>query len=258
MSEQVTFLQVPVNLRVLYEFAARRAWGHKCGFDEGRALHHALGEVFGPKSLQPFRLMVPPRKRDAVIYAYSLMSFDELYQNVKICPPDLAEVFNCAGINHKHLDTSFATDHRLGFDIRIRPFRRVKKVGQSKKSTREIDVYQHAADRNGHEKEWHVENSRESVYRAWLAERLGKAAELESAKLVRFQRTIAVRKCAGVGPDAGGKGVIEGPDAVMQGVLKIKDGAVFSEMISKGLGRHKTYGYGMILLRPANRLPLKG
>ena len=32
-------------------------------FDEGRALHHLLGEAFGPGALQPFRLVVAPRAR---------------------------------------------------------------------------------------------------------------------------------------------------------------------------------------------------
>lgn len=244
MSDQITFLKIPVDLRALYELAANRGWGGKHDFDEGRALHHALAEVFGPKSLQPFRLMVPPRKQGAVIYAYSSLSCDELHQNIQISPPDIEGVFDCSEIKSKSLQTNFATGHRLGFDIRIRPIRRLKK---DQKSTREIDVYQHAAEHNGDVPGWHDENTRESVYRAWLAERLEKAAKLESAKLARFVRSIAARS----------KGV-EGPDAVMQGVLKVTDEAAFADFVSKGIGRHKSYGYGMILLRPASRPPLKG
>lgn len=247
MNNQVTFLHIPVSLRALYELSARRGWGSKRGFDEGRALHHALGEVFGPKSLQPFRLMVPPGKQDATIYAYSTLTYDDLQKNISISPPDIEDVFICSEIRHKPLSTSFAIGHRLGFDIRIRPIRRVKKDESRKKSEREIDVYQHAAERNGDVEGWHAKNTRESVYRAWLAERLEKAAILESANLTRFQRSIAVRATG-----------IYGPDAVMQGVLNVKDVSAFADVITKGLGRHKTYGYGMLLLRPANREPFKG
>lgn len=247
MSDQVTFIQVPLNLRELSVVSGRRGWGSVRGFDEGRALHHALGEIFGPKSLQPFRLMVTPHKMDAVIYAYSTLSYDELRQNIQISPPDIEGVFDCAGLRHKTLDTSFALDHRLGFDIRIRPIRRLKKDDKSNRGTREIDAYQHAAESYGNEPDWHKENTRESVYLAWLAERFGSAAILESANLVRFQRTIAARDRS-----------IEGPDAVIQGVVRVKDEEAFASLISKGVGRHKAYGYGMILLRPANRPPLKG
>lgn len=247
MSDQVTFIQVPLNLRELSVVSGRRGWGSVRGVDEGRALHHALGEVFGPKSLQPFRLMITPHKMDAVIYAYSTLSYDELRQNIQISPPDIEGVFDCSGLRHKTLETWFSQEHRLGFDIRIRPIRRLRNEDRKIKSGREIDVYQHAVENHIDEPEWKNDNSRESVYLAWLAERFGSAAILESANLVRFQRTIAARDRS-----------IEGPDAVIQGVVRVKDEEAFASLISKGVGRHKAYGYGMILLRPANRPPLKG
>ena len=43
----------------------------------------------------------------------------------------------------------------------------------------------------------------------------------------------------------------EGPDAVMRGVLTITDPDAFSSLLASGIGRHRAYGYGMLLLRPA-------
>ena len=89
--------------------------------------------------------------------------------------------------------------------------------------------------------------SREEVYRDWLAERLkrfgGARLELESATLVSFQRTRAVRRLRGAHS--------EGPDALMRGTLEVTDGNAFGELLAGGVGRHRAYGYGMLLLRPA-------
>ena len=43
----------------------------------------------------------------------------------------------------------------------------------------------------------------------------------------------------------------EGPDVVMRGVLTVTDPDAFSNLLAHGIGRHRAYGYGMLLLRPA-------
>jgi CRISPR system Cascade subunit CasE len=43
----------------------------------------------------------------------------------------------------------------------------------------------------------------------------------------------------------------EGPDAILRGELVIRDPAEFAKVLAKGVGRHKAYGCGMLLLRPA-------
>jgi DNA polymerase I len=87
-----------------------------------------------------------------------------------------------------------------------------------------------------------IRGLREEIYRTWLAKRLGKAARLESARMVRFERTKAERRKR-----------LDGPDATFHGELTISDGAAFSELLASGLGRHTAYGYGMLLLRPARQ-----
>ena len=44
----------------------------------------------------------------------------------------------------------------------------------------------------------------------------------------------------------------EGPDALMRGELTVTDGTAFACLLKKGIGRHRAYGYGMLLLRPAD------
>jgi CRISPR system Cascade subunit CasE len=61
--------------------------------------------------------------------------------------------------------------------------------------------------------------------------------------LVSFQRTRVQR---------GGRR-IEGPDAVVHGTLTITDPTAFAALLARGVGRHRSYGYGMLLLRPPQR-----
>ena len=43
----------------------------------------------------------------------------------------------------------------------------------------------------------------------------------------------------------------EGPDAVLAGVLEVTDGEAFAALLRRGVGRHRAFGFGMLLLRPA-------
>ena len=90
-----------------------------------------------------------------------------------------------------------------------------------------------------------MKRSREDVYNDWLREQFQRrgGAQLEKkASLKSFQRTRVIRRR--------GSRPIEGPDAIMSGTLTITDGDEFAELLARGIGRHRAYGYGMLLLRP--------
>jgi CRISPR system Cascade subunit CasE len=46
----------------------------------------------------------------------------------------------------------------------------------------------------------------------------------------------------------------EGPDAVLRGRLQIEDGNGFARLVARGIGRHRAFGFGMLLLMPPGRL----
>ena len=62
--------------------------------------------------------------------------------------------------------------------------------------------------------------------------------------MVSVNRTRVVR---------GSSGAPEGPDAILQGTLAVSNEETFAEILRNGVGRHRAYGYGMLLLRPPNR-----
>ena len=83
--------------------------------------------------------------------------------------------------------------------------------------------------------------TRQDVYQDWLKCKLGNAAIPDQVRLHRFQRSLAMR---------GNKVLSEGPDVIIHGNVTVKDQTLFQQVLRKGIGRHKSFGYGMLLLRP--------
>ena len=252
--------RLSVDLPALSRVAGERGWsrGRRAAFDEGRALHHLLGEAFGPSVLQPFRLVVAPRARAGTLWAYTDADADALRETA--APVALSETAEAA-LPVARLDTKPMPDvatpgRRLGFDIRLRPVVRLasaieapadRKWGQKHgfKAGAEVDAFLSAALRNpDREAMQDAGRSREAVYTRWLADRLGDAAEIENIRLAAFRRNLAAR--------GDGRGV-EGPDATLHGTLIVRDPKIFAERLRRGVGRHKAYGFGMLLLRPPGR-----
>lgn len=255
----LNLIRVPVATQRLARWAAERGlgWiqrrGSTAGFDEGRALHHLIGEVFGPDALGPFRLLVPPRRTTANLYSYSMLDAGALREAAAIHEwPDHLKVLSLDGLASKSMPATWRAGQRLGFDLRSRPVRRLRSdletpLGRISKG-REIDAYllealrRHPAERGGMLR---ANRTREAVYLDWLAERLDSGAELDcqASHVARFRRNRVARGNAGS----------EGPDATFHGTLTVIDPTSFAALLARGVGRHRAYGYGMLLLRPPNR-----
>ncbi len=223
------------------------------GFDEGRALHHLLDELFGPKTIRPFRLLVSPGGHAANLYGYSKHSHKQLQEMVAIHGlPEHIKVVQPARLESKKMPSVWKREQRLGFDLRVRPVRRLKSTlengDNSIRKGAELDAFLiealrlHPKDKLGMA---NCARSRELVYLDWLEARFGGGAEIDrvATRLASFKRTCISRGSSGP----------EGPDVVFHGALAIKDPEHFKELLSRGIGRHRAYGYGMILLRPPNQ-----
>jgi len=253
MSE-LYLIRLPLDLNRLAQWAAERrlGWTHGGGFDEGRALHHLLTESFGKGRLQPFRLVVPPRGTTrAHLYAYSPLAAETLKQEARaVALPEHLGVIELAALEDKPMPTAWQVGRRLGFELRLRPVRRLLKPlalpgGRPFGVGDEVDAFLVEALRHfpGVPPE-DSPLSREAVYRDWLGERLAGSATLltETVRLASFQRHRAERRGA----------VLEGPDALLRGDLEIKEPQAFQAALAQGVGRHRAYGFGMLLLRPAS------
>lgn len=241
-------IELPLSLKAVHLWAGGRKLGAQ--YDEGLALHHLLGETFGPAVLQPFRLLVAPRAQDGTLYAYAAMDAGALRQKARASlTPSHAEMIALDRLRSlPRPAASWSAGQRLGFDLRIRPVVRLASplTGQDDNGTAvsfrkgaEVDAFLAAGLRG-------KLATREAAYLDWLAERLAPAAvlDLTATRLASFQRTRIQRD---------GKR-LEGPDAVLHGTLTITDPSGFADLLTKGIGRHRSYGYGMLVLRPPQRV----
>lgn len=248
-------VRAPVDTGRLARWASERGWaGSKDAvYDEGCALHHLVTEVWGPGVLSCFRFLVPPRRRAGNLYAYSAMDAEALRAAADVqALPEHLKVLRLEGLESKLMPADWRAGQRLGFDLRARPIRRLRRdlngPRERVRAGREVDAFLVEALRGHPEAPDGMSNegrTRQEVYLDWLAERLTPTATLDrsATRLVRFRRQRVARE----NHDS------EGPDATVHGVLVVADPTAFSALLMRGVGRHRAYGYGMLLLRPPGR-----
>lgn len=255
-------ISAPLSMNHFRRWAGRRqcALIRRGTFDEGFALHILLSELFGKSELQPFRLIAPRRGREATLYAYTDVDKVSLQETARMTGvPESIEVLDPKDILSKPMPMEFESGQRLGFNLKVRPTRRTSKAismpnGKNNLAKgSEVDAFLLNAWRRFPDGNNDADASakaagetREKIYIEWLTERLDGAAVIENdqSRLVSFQRSRVLRG-DGLGP--------EGPDATLEGTLVVAEAEKFSARIRRGVGRHKAYGYGMLLLRPPGR-----
>lgn len=234
-------LRLPVDPSALARHAAERGWMHRRGHDEGRTLHHVLTEVFGRTAFQPFRLLAG--RGGGSLYGYARIAPEALCETAAaIAPPEALALLTLDRLEAKPMPAQWRTGQILGFDLRTRPVVRLSSAippgrdpaGRGARKGAEIDAFV-AAEMRGS-----AQAARTQVYLKWLAARLAPAAELlpEQTVLKSYQRDQTLRH-----------GLSEGPDAVFHGTFRITDPAAFAALLARGVGRHRAYGFGMLLLR---------
>ena len=248
-------IRIPLAVNALARWAGERGWlpGRSVAFDEGRALHHLVDEAFGPGALRPFRLLVPPRSDQGHLYSYSSKDREHLRSALRdFALPEHLAVLREQRLASKAMPRDWRLGQRLGFDVRVRPVRRLRRDlvtsrGQFRNGS-ELDAFlSEALHRHPENRDGMAEGSRsrEEVYLDWLTERLAPGAKVDrtGTRLARFHRNRVAR----------GERAHEGPDATFHGTLTVTEPDAFGRLLARGVGRHRAYGYGMLLLRPPQR-----
>ena len=251
-------IQAPLDMRTFSRWAGNRGLMRRGAFDPGYAFHILLSAMFGKGVLQPFRVFASERRASAALYGYADVDVTELRHTADaVAPPDCLDVLDPERMRSKRMPSHFERARRLGFDLRLRPVRRLRRdladaqLGHSLSKGAEVDAFRVEVIRrfpsgwaDSDEAAAKAGITRQSVYAEWLSERFGDAVTVEQCRLVAVNRTRAVR---------GSSGAPEGPDAILQGTLAVSNEETFAGILRNGVGRHRAYGYGMLLLRPPNR-----
>lgn len=238
-------VQMHPDPAALMRFLAAQGLNRDADSDLGYGVHAWLAATFGDLAPKPFRFHLDPdNRKPPKLLAYSPRGREPLLDQAltfaepaarAVCPleQDLA-VVELPGRER------WSPGRRVGFEVLACPVARRSRDGV------ERDAFLNQADRT----EPDAGLNRALVYQEWLAARLAGTAELESTELAGFQLVTQWRQ--GQRPGRGSRGAtrLTRPSALLRGVLRVSDGAAFHGLLGHGIGRHRAFGYGMLLVRP--------
>ena len=234
-------------LRLQPDTKALAVWATRHGVlspdgDYGYALHGLLSAAFGEQAPKPFRYL---GGRQGLL-AYTEASLDVLRMNASLAMPDVARALGLNDFDAREFPIAWKAGQMLGFEVRVRPVIRAK-------DGRERDAFLHAVDAISTEEGGEIAQ-RSMIYSDWFARQFAVdgAAQIIRAQMEEFRLTRVLRK-AGTGENGKRKSFgVTGPDAVFKGQLQVGNPDAFARLLARGVGRHRAFGFGMLLLKPAS------
>lgn len=161
--------------------------------------------------------------------------------------PTVYDIVNWERVAAKPMPEFFPENMKLSFELRTTPIMRKASDGYKWKKGQEIDVFL--------SKVWETDNSnlelnREEIYAEWLKElflRQG-GAKIETVDVQRFSLESMSRRNHEPKRKVT---LIQRPDVTFSGILKVTDSKLFIRLLANGLGRHRSFGFGMLKIRRA-------
>lgn len=273
MSGPLRIVRLILDRRELLRLARRH--GLRAGVDDGYVLHAALAQLFARSSersrvpLHTFALddtLEQARRQPEYVFllAYSDLDRRELLDSMGAARDALVRECAVRDVPVVPSGARFAFRARVCPIVRTRqPVRGETEARDAERGrAREIDAWLASLrvrsdgatlstdDQLPFEHTARIWSSREAVYGAWLAKELGRnsGALLEGLpRLATFTRDRLYRR------SGDSRHVLERPNAVMEGLLRVADAQGFRAVVRRGLGRHRAFGFGMLLLRPTPR-----
>lgn len=238
-------------MRLQPDPAALATWSTRHGLtspdgDLGYALHALLAATFGDIAPKPHRYL---GGKDGLL-AYTSAAPESLRLNAQLATPDVARALGLDAMDSRPFPDVWKTGQRIGFDVRVRPVVRTK-------DGRERDAYLHSLGEqsNGTPESDHAALAeRATIYRDWLAKQFAvdDAAHIAEVHTDAFRLTRVIRKTGSTDGGRRNAQSVSGPDVVFKGQLLVGNSEAFARLLARGVGRHRAFGFGMLLLRPAS------
>lgn len=243
-SRPLYMVQIEVERPALVRHARRRRLPtHKV--DNGYLVHSLLTEAFGDRAPKPFSLR-PGAGRAVRLLGYSAHDAEALRdQASRYAEPDVYSAVPLQEIRSRPMPENWRRGESLGFEVRVCPVVRIGRPDTPVRKGAEVDAFLARC--------WEVDKNtpvdRVTVYREWLKRWFDRrdAASLKAVQVDRWQIARFFRRTQG--PNRKSKPV-RAPDVTCSGRLEVEDPASFSQLLARGVGRHRAFGFGMILLRP--------
>jgi CRISPR system Cascade subunit CasE len=213
--------------------------------DDGYAWHALLTATFGARlAPRPFRLQ-SRRGRPTQLLAYATHDVNTLRAHAAaFADPRAHAALGVDALAAKPMP-HFAAGRRLGFSLRVRPTVRRDRDGDRRK-TAELDAAIASLGPRPHDPA-----ARADVYLGWIRRKLADAgATVEALRLDGVIGDTALRRGR---PDLAGSRALRrvpGHSVTAGGTLSVDNAELFANALARGIGRHRAFGYGMLLLAP--------
>lgn len=246
----LSMARVALDGERLFEFAKRRGLS-TWDLDLGYAVHCALRELFGDVAPQPFaveRSRDGGRQRWQPVLGYTTVDAATLREHAQLqADPWLHQhLVDWNSLAAKPMPAAWRAGQTLTFTVRACPVVRTATAHAHHAKGAEVDVYLVRC----RERPEDDRPDREAVYGQWLREHFERhpGAALREVRLETFQLDRLARKHHAEGKRRAIKGR---PDVTFTGTLEVTDPAAFDALLRRGVGRHRAFGFGMLLLKPA-------
>lgn len=222
--------------------------------DLGYAVHAALFGLFGPvHAPKPFHVV--PVAGASVVRVLGQVALDPIAVERALAdgqPAWRAALLGDVAV-HALPGATWWLGKTLAFRVHARPTVRRHKDVEGKERDLELDAYQPVCERLPETER----PTRDQVYCDWLRsclEREG-ACTVTDVRLAGWNLVPLYRKDGlKLGKDGARRGTrgISLPQADFAGTLQVVDAERFAALVARGIGRHRAFGFGMLLLqRPA-------
>lgn len=235
-------IELRPDLAALLRFLHGQGLGTRGGDEDlGYGVHAWLAAAFGEVAPKPWRLFLDARRPPRIL-GYCPYNAEGLRQRAReFADPGAFAVCPTDAIASRAMP-AWRPGRQLAFDLQCCP------VGRKAGSGIEKDLFLIRADAAGKEA-----LSRDTVYCDWVRERLQRegAAAVTTIQLAGFRLIRQARQAQGPAGQRERSHPVR-PQALIRGELVVTNPEAFAGLVARGVGRHRSFGYGMVLLRPVS------
>jgi CRISPR system Cascade subunit CasE len=215
--------------------------------DRGYMAHVAISEVFGDMTPSVFSVRSEDRNGLTVL-AYGERPLEEVRMQASMfAAPEAYNVLNWAESAEKPMPQAWPEGMRLRFEVRASPVVRVGRNNARFAEGAEVDVFDVRCAEAGPE----VALVREDIYADWVSKQMLYRADAHVESVQKMQvRVDDLYRRGGTGRGRPGW-VLRRPVIEAEGILTTGSPEGTQRLIMRGVGRHRTFGLGMVLLLPA-------
>lgn len=222
-------LRIPVHAPRLLRFGAEHGIRQE---DEtlGYTLHAWFAALFGTQTPKPYRYL----ERRSEVLAYATTDAATLLAHAQaFASPQAWAALDPGGVASKPMPDAWKTGQRLHLEVLTCPV--------SRQDDEEKDLYLRALSRLGN-----AAPPRAEVYQTWFIKQWGDAVRLEQVEVLGMTARSRLLRRARNGTNR--LRIVERPQALFSAGAVILDPDRFSGLLARGIGRHRAFGFGMVLL----------